>query len=357
MKILRLTTLMDFGGQERKYLSFTKDPELLHHQYVFAAIGYGGNAEKILRKRGFEVHILNSKFSIKNLTNIWKVYRLIKKVKPDIVHTAAGEANFHGIIAAKLAGVQSIIGEEIGIPSHSKKAQKIFRIVYKSAKKVICVSKAVKNYLIEVGEISAEKAELIYNPANAPDFERSNSHSNIFNIVYVGRLERVKNVEILLKAFAKISSENVALTIVGDGTERLKLERLADELSISTKIKFVGFSQNPYGYLADADLFVLPSLSEGFGIAAVEAMLMKVPVLCSNVGGIPEFVNDNINGWLFDPLQEAELSKKLKNTTLMNKTELQKIGMKGYEDVSDLFTEKKYVQNLENLYERISKQS
>src|SRR5690554_1111084 len=117
MKILRLTTLLNFGGQERKYISFTEIPDLLHHEYVFAAIGYGGYAEITLKERGFEVHVLNCNFSIRNFFNIWTVYKLIKKVKPDVVHTAAAEANFHGIIAAKLAGVKTIIGEEIGIPN------------------------------------------------------------------------------------------------------------------------------------------------------------------------------------------------------------------------------------------------
>ena len=168
MKILRLTTLLDFGGQEKQYLSFTEQPELLKHQYVFAAIGFGGNAEETLRKRGFEVHILNQAFAIKNIYNIWKVYQLIKKVKPDIVHTAAAEANFHGIIAAKLAGVKTIIGEEIGIPNHSPIAQKVFRCLYRLADQVIGVSQSVKNHLVTTREIPESKGKVIYNPVSIP---------------------------------------------------------------------------------------------------------------------------------------------------------------------------------------------
>lgn len=81
MKILRLTTLLDFGGQEKKYLSFTENPELLRHKYVFSAFGYGGNAERKLKERGFEVHVLIRNFSIRNLSNIWAVYRLINQIR------------------------------------------------------------------------------------------------------------------------------------------------------------------------------------------------------------------------------------------------------------------------------------
>lgn len=349
MIILKITTLLDFGGQEMQYLSFTEKPDLLKNDYVFAAIGFGGNAEKILRERGFEVHILNRNFSIKNISNIWTVYKLIKKVKPDVVHTAAAEANFHGIIAAKLAGVKYIIGEEIGIPSHSSMAKKVFARVYKLANKVICVSESVKNHLVKAGEISEEKGIVIYNPVSFPskqEFEKSEK----FNIVYIGRLEKVKNVETLVKAFSKIQNNKIQLTIVGDGREMDNLQNLVNELKITDAVLFEGFQNNIGKYLSAADLYVLPSYSEGFGIAAVEAMFLKVPVLATNVGGIPEFIKDGENGWLFDPNSVEDLVEKLTNILSLNTDDRASIGNKGFEDVSNRFTVSKYVENLENLY-------
>ncbi|NGM63423.1 glycosyltransferase family 4 protein [Sphingobacterium sp. SGG-5] len=355
MKVLRLTTLLDFGGQERKYISFTADPNLLHHDYTFVALGYGGNAEAILKERGCKVIILDRNFSIRNLKNILILYKLFKKIKPDIVHTAAGEANFHGIIAAKLAGVNGIIGEEIGIPNHSKIARKVFSLVYRLADQVVCVSKAVKNYLIDTGEIKSDKGAVIYNPANAPSVTDTEKKTNAFEIVYVGRLEKVKNVEALLIALSEIKKRAVRLTLVGDGRERENLKNVAVQLGIEEKVDFVGFSDNPHQYLGRADLFVLPSFSEGFGIAVVEAMLMKVPVLCSNVGGIPEFVEDGRTGWLFDPHEQNELTSLLTKLVDMDKAYLKQIGLNGFESVDNVFTMKKYVQNLENLYERVYK--
>ncbi|WP_312825299.1 glycosyltransferase [Epilithonimonas sp.] len=356
MKILRLTTLLNFGGQEKQYLSFTEKPELLQHQYIFAAIGFGGHAEETLKKRGFEVHILNQNFSIKNISNIWSVYKLIKKTKPDIVHTAAAEANFHGIIAAKLAGVKTIIAEEIGIPNHSSVAQKVFRWVYKLADKVIGVSQSVVDHLVKTGEIPQKKGIVIYNPVSVSKknlVRVSNPDKVTFNIVYVGRLETVKNVASLIKAFADSNNINAHLTIVGDGRERNNLEQLTSQLQIESKITFTGFSSEPSKYLSNADLFVLPSFSEGFGIATAEAMFLKTPVLCSNVGGIPEFVEDGENGWLFNPQDINELSTKLNNIFAMDDTFLTQIGLNGYHKVSDNFTVEKYIHNLEGFYNRL----
>lgn len=349
MKILRLTTLLDFGGQEKQYISFTEKPELLQHQYVFAAIGYGGNAEKILQERGFEVYILNQNVAIKNLKNIYKLYQLIKKSKPDIVHTAAAEANFHGVIAAKLAGVKTIIAEEIGIPNHSAMAKKIFRLVYTFAAKVVGVSQSVKKHLVATKEIPNRKGYVIYNPVSIPQkFEPISTH--YFNIVYVGRLEAVKNVEMLVRAFSRLKQKNLQLTIVGDGNEKENLHSLVRNLKPQNNIIFTGFSDNPSQFLSNADLFVLPSFSEGFGIAAVEAMMLNIPVLCSNVGGIPEFIVDSENGWLFNPKNEDELVTKLETILVLEKSDLHKIAQNGYESVISKFTLEKYIHHLETFY-------
>lgn len=349
MKILRLTTLLDFGGQEKQYISFTENAGLLTYEYEFAAIGFGGAAEIILKERGFRVHILNRNFSIKNLSNILAVYKLIKKVKPDVVHTAAAEANFHGIIAAKLAGVKMIIGEEIGIPNHSSAAQKVFRWLYKLADKVIGVSKSVKDHLVKTGEISENKGVVIYNPVSTPQiFPKIPSTS--FQIVYVGRLEKVKNVATLIQAFSKIHHENSQLTIVGDGRERDNLENLVGELQLTNRVTFQGFQPEPSRFLCSAALYVLPSYSEGFGIAAVEAMFLKVPVLATQVGGVPEFINHGENGWLFNPNSVEDLVEKLTYILSLNTDDRVSIGNKGFEDVTNRFTVGKYVENLENLY-------
>lgn len=350
MKVVRLTTLLDFGGQERKYISFTQDPSLLRHEYHFAAIGYGGFAEKTIRERGFDVTIFNKNHSISNLKNIWTLYKWFKKIKPDVVHTAAAEANFHGTIAAKLAGVKVIIAEEIGFPTHSDKAKIVFRQVYKLTDKVICVSKAVKRFLISINEITPEKGEVIYNPVGIPKAAERVIPAD-FTIVCVGRFEKVKNQQLLIKAFARLEDENAKLVLVGDGRERENLEKLIADLNCKNRIEMVGFSAEPEKYLAKATLFVLPSLSEGFGIAVVEAMQQGLPCLCSNVGGIPEFVEENQTGWLFNPNNENELFEKLSQIQAMPKEALNKIGERAKAYVSEGFSEKEYVRNLENLYQ------
>lgn len=353
MKIIRLTTYLDFGGQEKQYISFTNLKENLRNVYVFASLGKGGFAEDNLRSKGFQVKVLNNNPSVRNLKNIWSLYWWFKEVKPDIVHTAAGEANFHGIIAAKLAGVKYIIAEEIGFPGHSKFARKVFSFLYKFANKVICVSQSVKNYLIEIGEISDEKGVVIYNPVTPPKVFPKKAQSS-FTIVSVGRLEKVKNQQLILHVLHQLEDKSIQLILVGDGAERRNLEDLIKHLNLQERVRITGFVSEPELFLAQADLFVLPSFSEGFGIAAVEAMLLGVPCLCSKVGGVPEFVIDGETGWLFHPENKKEFIDKLKIILKMDQKDRNEIGIKGRESVEKRFSEEKYIENLEILYHKIA---
>lgn len=352
MKIIRLTTLLDFGGQERKYLSFTEQATLLRHDYHFAAIGYGGNAEKILKSRGFEVTVFNKDPHIRNLQNIYLLYKWIKAENPDVVHTAAAEANFHGVIAAKLAGVKKIYAEEIGLPNHSALTQKVFNLVYRFTEGVICVSKAVKDYLIELNEIKVSKGIVLYNPVSIP-IQYDRSRTTTFEMVYVGRLEKVKNLTFLIKALSKLDHvPNIKLKLVGEGRERKYLEDLISKYQLQDHIELIGFSEVPEKFVSQADLFILPSLSEGFGIAVVEAMMQGVPCLCSRVGGIPEFIIDNHNGWLFHPEDEEEFLLKLKTIINMPASRLQEVGKKAKEYSLEHFPNELYVKKLEEIYER-----
>lgn len=353
MKILKLTTYLDFGGQEKQYVSFTNLKEFFKYNYLFVGIGNGGFTSRDLINKGFRVIIFNNNCRVYNVLNIVRLFFLFKKEKPDILHSAAGEANFHGIIAAKLAGVPVVLAEEIGFPSHSKTARFVFSILYRFANRVICVSEAVKNFLIEIGEISPEKGTVIYNPVSAPKYFERDVQPN-FTIVSVGRLERVKNQQLLILAVHALQPHDIRLILVGDGSETSNLEALIVELGLQEKVIITGFVSEPERYLAKADLFVLPSLSEGFGIAAVEAMLCAVPCLCSQVGGIPEFITDGETGWLFEPSYPEELTQKLQMILNMDPVQLAEIGSRGKAYVSDRFTEAKYVQQLEDLYQQLA---
>lgn len=199
-------------------------------------------------------------------------------------------------------------------------------IVYRFMKKaleisdiIISVSNAVEKSFEKSFDLSNKNTVVIYNGIADNFFQKEIKHINnneITNIIYVGRLAKVKGIDNLIKAVNKLISENykLQLTIVGDGKERFNLEKLAIDLNINDYTKFVGAQSNVIDWLDKADIFVYPSIwEEAFGISVVEAMTRGCIPLVANKGGLPEVVEYN-KMFLFD--NQEELIEKMKEIIL-----------------------------------------
>jgi len=118
-------------------------------------------------------------------------------------------------------------------------------------------------------------------------------------LIHISNFRKVKRVEDVLKIFDKVQQEIPAiLLMVGDGPERHHIEKLCRELKNCHLVKFLGKVKDTERVLATSDLFILPSESESFGLAALEAMAAKTPVISTNTGGIPEVNKHGVSGYL-----------------------------------------------------------
>ena len=121
-------------------------------------------------------------------------------------------------------------------------------------------------------------------------------------IVHVSNFRPVKRVDVVFDVFRLIRrSLRVRLILVGDGPDRPGLERRVVESGLADAVSFVGEQQNLVPWLSVADLLLLPSAQESFGLAALEAMACEVPVVASNVGGLPEIIEDGVTGFVCPP--------------------------------------------------------
>lgn len=260
----------------------------------------------------------------------------------------------HGLLAGTAAGVPVRIVEEVGIPARGRVGRRLFPTLYRLATCVIGVSDAVVSYLVGQDGVPPAKARRIYNAIEERYMELRDRapSSDGFRIFAAGRLAPVKGHADLLRAVAPLLSDEtlVTLQIAGDGSEWSALHRLASELQIAERVTFYGHRTDVPELLATSDLFVLPSRSEGFGLAVVEAMAVGVPVVATRVGGVPEVVPAWASEWLVPPGDVEGLRSAVIRMLAMAPEYRAAMGQRLREHAVAHFGPEQYVANLEALY-------
>jgi N-acetyl-alpha-D-glucosaminyl L-malate synthase BshA len=130
-------------------------------------------------------------------------------------------------------------------------------------------------------------------------------------VLHVSNFRPVKRVDIALEVFRSIRRHvRARFVLVGDGPVRADVERRAAEYGLQDEVMFVGEQQDLVAWLSSADLFLLPSAQESFGLAALEAMACDVPVVASNVGGLPEIIEDGVTGFVCPPTAVEAMAER-----------------------------------------------
>lgn len=196
------------------------------------------------------------------------------------------------------------------------------KLLYPFSDGVIAVSKGVKDDLVKSLNLAPKKIKTIYNPVIS-DYMLAKAKEEIihpwFNskklpiILGVGRLDKQKNFPLLINAFAKVKQKCPSrLMILGEGPDRSELEALVQKLGLEEDVELPGFQNNPYPYLANADVFALTSNWEGLPTVLIEAMALGTPVISTNCpGGSCEILSNGKYGDLIPIENRQELQKSL----------------------------------------------
>ncbi len=217
---------------------------------------------------------------------------------------------------------------------------------------------------VAVGKASAQRMEDFYAlgrnsvisiPNGVPDLgEPQATTAKTMTVGSIGRLDAMKAHEILLKAIAKV--ENVNAVILGEGAERSNLEQLAIDLGIQDRVQLLGWVEDPRSYLSQFDVVAMPSRSEGFPLAMVEAMLAARPVIATRVGSMPEAVIDSVTGWLIEKNDVDGLAKALERSRENINLRLQ-MGQQARQMALTNFTVKAMTKQYEQLWQELRKKS
>ena len=312
------------GGSERMVVNLCNNLDRSKIDVVLCLLNAKENYENII-KPDVKTVVLDTRV----YTSLFKIIKIIKSEKPDIIMSTLTHLNiylsiFRFLISSKI----KIVARESNVLSLflSKKSfiQRIAcRVFFKRFDKIIAQSKDMEEDLNKNFSVPNNKIVVINNFVDENFIERKLSErieEDIFpndriNLLSIGRLFYQKGYDILLHSFSKFEyKDDYYLTILGDGPEREPLETLILKLNLEGHVCLKGYVDNPYKYMACADVFISSSRFEGFPNVVIESLVCGLPVVSSfYIGGINEILSDSDFGQIINIEDVSELQNAINN--------------------------------------------
>ncbi|NLE94214.1 MAG: glycosyltransferase, partial [Dehalococcoidia bacterium] len=334
--ICRIITRLDVGGpaQHCSYLSsgLSKRGWTTHLLHGNIDEDTEDSMEWLAEREGAQTHrIVNMQREIRPLSDIrafMQIYGLLKKLRPQIVHTHHAKAGLLGRIAAGLCGVPVIVHTFHGLslrgyfgPLKNRFFLALERLAARISTVLVATGPNDRNELIELGVAPGGKFTVI--PLGLPlqqfvDLSEYRGQlrseigipDGVHIVTYIGRMVDIKNIPSFVDMAAAVAErrDDVHFILVGDGPLRHELEQQADRLGISDRTTFYGVTDNMRRIYADADLVVLCSKREGMSLVMMEALAAGCPVVSTRVGDVSNSVIDGVTGRMVPPSDTPALS-------------------------------------------------
>jgi len=363
IKVLYILPWLKTGGSETYVLNLAKSMDPKEFEVLVWCRGEWGPIGDELGKLG--VKVMEGPMSPYRPGQLLAFWRYIRRERVDIVHSLNYRPNPTDAIVTKLA-LKKFVSSRRNM-RHWEGGQKLHlgeRIRNRFTDKVVANSSAVSRLTTRLENVPLRKIVVIYNGVPFDELEQwsamergiqlrtqLNIDRKSFVVVNVANLRHVKGQMYLLKAFQESLPKlppNSHLIICGEGEEQGNLETYINTNDLQNSVHII-HSTDKYGVMAAADVFVLPSLGEGFSNAIIEAMSMGLPIIATSVGGNAEAVVDGLNGIIVPPANAEKLSDAILRTA-MNNVRRKDMGAKSRERAKADFTLDRMASAHEHLY-------
>lgn len=360
MHIMHLLESLEFGGAEKVVVHLANKFSDSNEVSVCVTKKIGELVSEL--NSNIKVYCLNSPEG-NNIRLPEEIKELIVKNNVDIVHSHNWGIYIDAALAIRKIKTTRLIhtihgpylNYTVGIKSLIKiKLRHLAELFFsRYADKIVVVSESIKKYINADIGIKNESLQVIHNGiVDIGNKENTKKIDIKIRFITVGRLAKIKNQMLLLAACKKmlINSSNFHLSFVGDGPEMDNLVKYCNENGLQDNVSFFGFRTDVVALLQENDVFLLSSKYEGISIALLESMSLSMPSIATNVGGIPDTVNNNETGFLVPSGDVDTYAEKLQN--FIDKPELvNEMGKKSRECFVNKFHEDVVIKEYKILYE------
>lgn len=359
MNILFITNHLNVGGISSYLLTLGSGLKQKGHQVYLASSG--GELEDKFIQAGvilFKAPLkTKNEISPKIFFSFWKLKKIVREFNIDLIHSHSRTTQ---VLAHFLS--RSLVKPHI-FTCHGFFKPKIPRRIFGCwGQKVIAISQQVKEHLITDFKLEENKICVIHNGIDTKNFgdfsARENTRRKLadqadFLVGMIARLSDVKGHRYLIQAMPEVikSFPGVKLLIIGQGRMKEILTRQVNDLGLKENVLFIPEVKNTKDLLSAMDIFVMPSLQEGLGLALMEAMAQGIAVVGSAVGGIKTLIQDKLNGLLVAPADSAALARAI--ITLLNDPALRRaLGARAREFIVANFSKEEMVDKTEIVYQQ-----
>lgn len=309
MKIIQIIPLLDLAGAETMCENLTNSLIKLGHEVtVISLYDYHSVMTERMEKNGIKIIYLNKKSGL-DLSLIFKLVKIFKEYKPDVVHSHLYAAKYAHVAAsicgikAKIYTIHSMAAKEAG------KFNRMFnKYLFKHCNVIpVSLSKEVQKSVIDEYGIDTKNTPVVLNGVPLDNCHRKYDYSSNKKLLHIGRFSPVKNHETLVKAVTSLveCGYDIELFLYGQGELEESIKELVKKLHMDKNIFFCGLTDDVYSVMQKCDIFVLPSIYEGIPMTLIEAMGTGIPIVASNVGGIPDMIENEKSGLLCEPTVEG----------------------------------------------------
>jgi glycosyltransferase involved in cell wall biosynthesis len=373
VKVLLLQDTTNYAGTEAHVLTLAKNLE--EHTDVSPIVGVtaGGELEMRCAAGNIPYRVLQKTPGVFNLAGIMAVAKMLHNREVDLLHAHNGRTSLVAVCAKLITRKGRVVLTQHFIePDYvnrkgisGKLASEIHRFILRNVDQHICISDVVKTAFVERqarGFLDQGTMHIVHNGVDnvSAKLDRNTCRENLLSylklpamtklIVCVSRLEPEKDVKALLTSLACI--EKVLpfhCVIVGDGSERVQLETYVSNANIADRVCFTGYRDDIPAIMRAADVFVLPSPAEGFGLVVVEAMMAALPVVAINNGGPVEIVVPEQTGILV-PRDDVNSMANAVTKLLENPTICQSMGFHGQQRAMAVYSSATMAISTSNVY-------
>ncbi|MBC5628719.1 glycosyltransferase [Clostridium sp. NSJ-6] len=307
MNILFLYPNMNIGGAQKVVLDLVNEISNKTTSKVYLGTTKG----KLLDRVNENVIVIDLPLNQKEkmVTSIKKIVKIVKENSIDIVHS------HHRYTTSLIYLINLLMRKKVNIIHTEHSVYKNKNYINLRGKNIIAVSDMVKQNLISNG-VKSENIFKIYNGVDngKSTMIREEKHNNIFNIGVLARLSPEKGHIYLIKAVKNLINigYKINLNLIGDGELKNELKKYVAETNMNQFVKFHGDKEDIYNEINKYDFFVLPSVQEGLPLSILEIMANSKIIICTDVGGNREIINNNTNGFIINKESIKELEEKIK---------------------------------------------